>query len=502
MEYFDSSKGSKSKVILIYPKIGTELKESGGAIGLPYSILTVAAEICDKFAVTIIDQRTDFNWRERLKREISNSCLCVGISSMTGNQLKNALEAAKTVRETNPRIPIIWGGVHVTTLPEQSLGNKYIDIVVRGEGEKTCLELVTAMKEGREWNGILGLSFKKEGKIIHTPSRPPLDLNDLKPIPWELIPLEKYFMKGQLTPDTKRELDLGETSRGCPYACTFCYNSTKTGFTWRAMSPEKTVGIIKDAIKRFKIDGFWLRDDNFFVDLRRVEKILDLMKAEGINIYWYCPGIRMDTINRMSPELFRKLIDSGIRRFRPGIESGNDRVLKLINKNMTIKDIISANLRLKETKIPVEYSYIIGFPTETLEEMYDTVNLVLKLKKDNPYSVSHNINIYSPYPGTKLYGLSISKGLKEPKSILEWSEYHHLNINLDTYNKDQEKIIQSISELSYYTAGFVYENFPLHLKILSFPLRSWCEFRFHKKIFKFRADLNLVKKARRLFLGI
>lgn len=490
------------RIVLVYPKIGTELNESGGATGLPYSILTVAAEISEEYEIIIIDQRVCENWKQEIEKSINDSCLCVGISSMTGNQLKNALEIAQFAKRINPEMSIVWGGVHVTTLPEQSLKDKLVDIVVRGEGEKTFFELIEALKNKKDLFGIKGVSFKQDGTIIHNPPRPPLDLNELKPIPWHLIPIEKYFMKEKLTSETKRELDLGETSRGCPHRCTFCYNSNKTGFTWRAMSPEKTVKILKEAIEKFQIDGFWLRDDNFFVDLKRVEEILDLMKKENINLPWYCPGIRMDTVNKMSPELFQKLLDSNIRRFRPGIESGNNRVLKLINKNMTVQDIIQANLRLKEAKVPVEYSYIIGFPTETIDEMYDTVNLVHQLQKDNLYSISHNINIYTPYPETKLYDLSLKMGLKEPKTLQEWSECHHLNINFNPYTKSEQDIMKSICELSYYTAGIVYENFPGSLKILSYPLRKWCEFRFSRNKFKFRLDLNLIQKVRRLFLGV
>jgi radical SAM superfamily enzyme YgiQ (UPF0313 family) len=494
-------KSKKDKIILVYPKIGTELKGSGGAIGLPYSLLTISSELVDKYEVIIIDQRTNSKWKEKLKNNISK-CLCVGISSMTGAQLKNALKISKIVRKLDPNIKIIWGGVHVSIMPKQALENKYIDIIVKGEGEKTFPELVNAIKKNEDLDKIKGICFIKNKKKINNPNRPLIDLNELKPIPWHLINIEKYLMKRQLTKNTKRELDLGEFSRGCPYRCTFCYNSTKTQFTWRSMSPEKVVKVIKEAIDKFYIDGFWIRDDNFFVSFKYVEKVLKLMKDEGIKIPWYCPGLRIDTVNKFPEDLMDKLIKSNIKRFRIGVESGNERVLKLINKGIKPQEIINANLKLKKYKIPVEYSYIIGFPTETIKEMYDTVDLVIKMKKDNPYSVSHNINIYSPYPGTELYETSLKMGLKEPKTITEWSECHHLNMNYSNYSKKQKNIMKSISELSYYTAGFVYENFPLYLKILSLPLRWWCEFRFRFKIFKLRIDLEMVKKVRKIFLGI
>ncbi|HLC46448.1 MAG TPA: radical SAM protein [Candidatus Nanoarchaeia archaeon] len=498
-----ASKGAKrSRIILVYPRVGTELGEFGGAIGMPYSILTAAAELNDSFDLVLIDQRIDKNWKQTLADAMTPSCLCVGVSSMTGTQLKYALDIARETRAINPKIPIVWGGIHVTILPEQSLKDPLADIVIRGEGESTFLELAQALEAKKSLHGILGLYFKENGKIIANPPRPPLDMNTLKPIPWKLVNPERYIMKGQLTKNTKREFDIGETSRGCPYTCTFCYNSQKTHFTWRAMSPEKTVSVIKDAIKRFNIDGFWMRDDNFFVDFKRVDKILELLKKERISIPWYCPGIRIDTVNRLPQELLGKLIKSKVRRFRIGVESGSARSLKLINKLITPKDIIAANLRLGKSKIPVEYSYIIGFPTETLEDMYETVDLMLQLKKDNPYSVSHNINIYTPYPGTVLYEKALQMGLKEPKTMEKWSEYHHLSMNFSTYTKKEEKIMKNINELSYYCSGIVYDNLPPFLRALSLPLRLWSDLRLKMKWLTFRTDLEIVKFVRQKFMRI
>lgn len=486
-----------NKIVLIYPKTGFDFE----VIGLPYSLLTIAAELIDKFQVILIDQRIDNQWKNRLKSMLSDDCLCVSISSMTGTQLKYALEIAQLVRITNPKIPIIWGGVHVTILSEQSLKNQFVDIVVRDEGEATFLELAFALQSNKKLSRIKGISFKKDNKIIHNPPRPFIDINKLKPIPWELIKVEKYFMKGQVTKHTKREFDLGETSRGCPYRCKFCYNSIYN-FVWRPMTPENTVKILKEAIDRFNIDAFWLRDDNFFVDVKRVDKILDLMKKEKIDIPWYSSGVRIETINKLSSKMFKKLIGSQMKKLRIGAESGNDRILKLINKNISSKDIISANLRLKKYKIPVEYSYIIGFPTEKLKEMYDTVNLALQLKKDNPFSISHNINIYTPYPGTKLYETCLKMGFKEPKSIEEWSKFHHLNINFNLYNKKEQGIMKNINETSYYSSGITYDNLPIYLKVISFPLRKWCDFRFKNKMFNLRSDLEIVKNLRKIALKI
>lgn len=490
------------EAILIYPKLGIESKDSGCVVGIPHSILTLAASLANDFNVSLFDQRTETNWQKVLGNLITSDCCCVGISSMTGSQLKNALSIARYVRKIAPNIPIVWGGIHVSILPEQSLESNLVDIVVTGEGDITMHELLSALKNNKPLDPIHGIMFKTNGKIIQTPPRPLLAMENLQPLPWEMIHPERYFMKGQLLPETKREMDLGETSRGCPFRCNFCYNSTKTRFTWRAMSPEKTVRLIKDAIDRFDIDAFWLRDDNFFVNIGRVDKILDLMKKENIRIPWYCPGLRIDTVNQFSDAFFKKLLDSNIRRFRIGVESGNDRVLKLINKGITVDDIIKANRRLRDSKIPSEYTFIIGFPGETLDEMIDTADLVLRMKEENPYGISHNINIFTPYPGTQLYASTLECGLVAPTTIEGWADYHHMNMNLNNYDASQEAIMKSICELSYYTAGIVYENMATYLKIVSYPMRKWSEFRFRHKFFRFRPDLECAKFFRDLIIDI
>ena len=465
---------------------------------MPYSILTLAAELVDDFDVTLIDMRSDHNWQDIIKDAINEgNLLCVGLSSMTGYQLKYALDVARFVKQTRADMKVIWGGVHVSTLPQESLKSDLVDIVVRGEGEKTMLELCKALESGTDLRGLEGISYKDGIKVVNNLSRPYMDINLMKPMPWHLLKMDRYFMQKQLTPNTRRELDLGETSRGCPYQCTFCYNTTKNcSSSWRPMSPERTVKMIKDAIETFGIDGYWFRDDNYFVDLRRLDKILALLEEEGIDLPWYCPGIRMDTVNRIPQDTFEKLKRSNILRIRPGVESGSNSTLKLIKKNMKREEIIQANLRLKEFQIPVEYSYIIGFPTETLGDMYETVSLIHQLRKDNPYVVSQNINLFSPYPGTELWGTCLRMVFEAPTSIEQWSEYHHLNMNFGDYSKTMTNVMKSMSELSYYTAGIVYENFPTYLKVLSYPLRKWCDYRFKNNLFDMRADLEAVKFVR------
>ena len=159
---------------------------------------------------------------------------------MTGVQLKNALNSANFIREHSPTTPIVFGGVHISLVPEQSIQCELVDFGVIGEGEETFLELVNALNENKMdiISVIPGLIFKNGKQIVRTPKRPLIDMDTLPIDRFGLIDVDKYiFKKSSLLSD--RELDLGETSRGCCWECAYCYNAAFFGRKWRSMSKEK-----------------------------------------------------------------------------------------------------------------------------------------------------------------------------------------------------------------------------------------------------------------------
>jgi len=192
----------------------------------PLALLTVAAPLVeDGYSVKIVDQRCNPDWKRELLASIDDDTACVGISTLTGTQILYSLEASRLVKE-HTDVPIVWGGVHPSLLPEQTIRHPWIDFVVEGEGDHVLLTLVRRLLEGREDFTIPGLWFKRNGSISTTPPDPFLDLNTLPRIPFNIVDPSTYDLADTICM---------VTSRGCFHRCGFCYNVQYCGRRWRAM---------------------------------------------------------------------------------------------------------------------------------------------------------------------------------------------------------------------------------------------------------------------------
>ena len=228
-------------VVLVYPHV-IKGWQARPIVALPMSLLCIATPVLNAgYDVKIIDQRVEPRWRSILKEELQKDPLCVGVSSMTGPQLRHALDISKIVKEYG-NLPVVWGGTHASLLPAQTLENENIDIVVQGEGEETFAELVQALDGKQPLSNVKGIWYKDNGRIKDTGARPFIDLNEQPPLPYHLVDLTKFTR----TMFGIEHLDFF-TSRGCPHQCTFCLNKAFHKKQWRPMDPDLVVS--KD--KRF-----------------------------------------------------------------------------------------------------------------------------------------------------------------------------------------------------------------------------------------------------------
>lgn len=252
----------------------------------------------------------------------------VGISTMIGSQIFHALGMAKLVRErTDGKIPIVWGGPHPSSVPEQFIEHPYVDLVCVGEGDLTFSEIVEAYEQKRAFAGVQGIVFKQGHDIVETPERPLIDVETLLPTPWELLEIEKYIHRDFYVKNTLRSLDIGQTSRGCPYDCGFCSSAALRKRKWRPMSAEKSLALILDPVRRFQLDGIWIRDDEFYINKDRVFQIVKGILDSETKIRWYTSGTRVDVFNKSSDEFLRFLKKSGADSLKFGAESGTNRML-------------------------------------------------------------------------------------------------------------------------------------------------------------------------------
>lgn len=413
----------KPDVLLIYPKTGMDL---GSTVAPPHALLTIAAPVLKAgYAVKILDQRVEIIDQKILEESLSPETLCVGISVMTGTQIKNALPLARRIREiAGPGVPLVWGGCHPSVMPEETARHPLVDIVVVGEGDETFCDLVQTLEARNSLSDVKGIVFKENGKTIKTTPRPLLDVENLLPTPWELIEVEKYIHRDMYLKGCRRVLDIGQTSRGCPFQCGFCSSASIRNRKWRAMSVGKSLDMIIETVRRFRLDGIWLRDDEFYIDRQRATAILEGIIQANLNIKFYTSGTRVDIFLKASPEETEILKGAGAHTLKFGAEAGTQRILNLMKKGIEVGQILEVNQKCKQYGIIPAFGFIIGYPTEIFEEINQTIDLGIRLKEENPQAQLESMAGFTPLPGTPDFELSVKYGLKPPQTLEGWAEWH------------------------------------------------------------------------------
>lgn len=419
-----------SDVVLFYPRTGLDIKKI--SVGLPLPLLAVASDLVGEFKVRIIDQRVEDKWEEVLLNELKDKPLCVGITAMTGHQIYYGLQASQLIHEHYSGIPVVWGGMHVTMLPEQSLRHPQVDMVIRGDGEWAMRDLVRVLAAKKPLDTVGGLLWKRNGEIIRNPEGPTVVLDETKPYPFELLNVENYVSPGEyMFPGIKRLLPF-MGSRGCPFKCTFCSEPALTK-VYRMMKPELIYERTSYMAKTFKLDMVIFYDEEFFVNDKWATRVGELINNE---FKWWTQTRASDLL-RVD---LKKLEQCGLYVTTPGLESGSDRILEFINKKQTVEDYREANRRLAQTGILAMYNFMMGFPTETREELYETIDLGMEVLRDNSKAYLHSMSLFTALPGTELLAQSKQWGYEPPQNLEEWIETSRHNFvtpwlkeNMETY---------------------------------------------------------------------
>ncbi len=429
-------------------------------VEVPLSLLCTATPLDRQgYRVKIVDQFANPNWKKEFMEAIKQKPICFGVTSMTGPQILRALEVCKIFRERHPGVPIVWGGIHASLLPQQTLANPYVDIVVVGEGEETFAELVKALESNMPLSNIKGICYKERGngkngkpeaaetagrndvlglqllgtherkeavtvaseggyRVRWTGERPFVNLDAQPPLSYHLVNMDHYRR-------TLFEADVFSfnSSRGCTFRCSFCWDPVLHKRKWRAMQPKTVVEHLKRIVQDYGISGFNFTDDHFFIDMKRAYGILEEIVRAGLNINIGKLQIRADTICRMNDDFLELMVRAGVKRLTIGIESGSQRVLDLIKKDIYVEEVIEASRKLAPYPIIPLYLFMMGLPTETPEDLAESICLAERLVDENPKAVK-SFNIYTPYPGTELYHIALQHGLKEPKRLEDWARFN------------------------------------------------------------------------------
>ena len=332
--------------------------------------------------------------------------LFVGFSVVTGFSTRYSLEMSREIKRRSDT-PIVWGGPHPTLLPEQCLSEPWIDLVVLGEGEETSVELARALEKKTDLNNVRGIGYKKEGKTRLTPRRPFIKDLDKYRLNWELIEVKNYLYEHI---EGYRRVLSYVSSRGCPHRCGFCYNLVANRRRWRSHSPEFTIRDIERLREDYGIDAIRFYDDNFFANKKRAEKIL-----RTINLPWF-GEVRIDYVDEPLAKLMK---ETNCTDLLIGAESGSNRLLDLMQKDLTVSQTLRGARKLAEHKIHTCFSFILGLPTETWNETQKTIDLLLRIDEIHP-DTTFTVGPYLPFPGTPLYQLAAKEGFKTPERTEGW----------------------------------------------------------------------------------
>lgn len=399
----------RKKIILFFPgKYSKEEKPD-----FPLSSLALVSPLREAgFEPIILDARIE-DWKNSFEEKIDNEVLFVGVSSLTSDMILYGLDASRWIKRRYPQIPVVWGGIHASLLPEQTINTgKFIDIVVRGEGEDIVVELANGLREGVFLKDIRGISFKSLAGIISNPD--PIErvnLDSLKLPPYDILDFEKYT----------RNNFLYMSARGCPYKCRFCEVTVFHHNRYSAKSVEKTLDELEYIVSKYHPENIEFVDEDFFINMKRAMEICQGIIDRGLNFKWIA-ACRANYFRNTSEEYWEVVKKSGARQLYIGAESGSEITLRKIEKQITVNDIYNAAKQLTNAGIHMSCNFIIGFPEETEEDIKAT----LKLAKDLEFNygkkglIVGGINIYMPYPGSQMYYEVQKYGFKPPEILREW----------------------------------------------------------------------------------
>ncbi|MCL5292418.1 MAG: B12-binding domain-containing radical SAM protein [Actinobacteria bacterium] len=468
--------------------------------GVPIGLLSVASYLdAIGHSVRIID--TMMYSKKEVDQKIDNLtgwADVIGFSVMT-TQVRHALTLSDRIKRAAPQTPVVWGGIHPTLFPEQSEADSSVDYVVYGEGERAIADLTAFLATGKPDLGeIPNLVYKNGNEVKKNPAGGLCDVNRLPKLAYHLLDIDKYIDRSLLGRPV-RGLDI-LTSRGCPYRCSFCANTILLGRKWRPRDLDAVFAEIDELVSAYRLDNLWIMDDYFFGNRHRSHLIAQHIIDKGYKLAWEA-NIRANDLatERMDGDFLKVMEQSGLAGLKIGAESGSDEILKLLEKDITVKQIVAAVDRCRNYQI-IPYLYFMhGIPGESIDNIKKTSYFMFQLKKRYPEVVLNGPGVFRPYPGSKLYQRCVEAGFRTPASLRGWAQ-RDLGANyLSTYTLPWIPNPGLVDDLHWYLYKACREDRILRYRYL-WPRKilGWMAgWRFRHDFWKLRFEPRLVAAARR-----
>jgi radical SAM superfamily enzyme YgiQ (UPF0313 family) len=375
----------------------------------PYGLFTLGAQAIRAGHQVKVLNLSGFDWQRVDEVVQALDAELFGLSCWTANRRGVAL-VAKSIRRHHPKAHILIGGPHATPLASEMLAHHpEIDTVSLGESELQFMELVDRLRTGKPTQGIAGTVYRDDGRIVKGPSRESIHNLD------SLASAHEYF-----------DTHIVMTSRGCPWACTFCGAETTWGRGFRGQSVPYVLDALEKALSRMTVKMVQIKDDTFTANKKRVLELCQGIRERGLKFLWSC-DTRVDVLNE---ELLREMRLAGCQRLSLGVETGSKTILGNINKKISVEEILEAAQMAKKFGIHVRFYMMLGNRGETRDTFQETLDF---LKRARPHQ--YIFSCLSVFPGTADFHDAEKAGWLK-REIYFTADFQELKVPFDASEED------------------------------------------------------------------
>jgi radical SAM superfamily enzyme YgiQ (UPF0313 family) len=392
----------------------------------PLSVMALGAALPEGASWEILDGNLpgadlarDLPARVEAARASNEPVSLVAVTAMPGPQLVDAVHATKALKARFPNVPVVWGGYFPTLYPEPVASAPYVDWVVRGQGEKTLLELLDVLGGRRDPKDVLGLAYRDGARVVVNPERAWLGPDAFPPPPYERIDVDTYVHPTFLG----RRNAVYQASIGCPYTCSFCGVIGAYGSLEKFESPARTEASLKYLVERHGVDAVHFYDSNFF--LKEAHAVDLCGRLERLSLRWWCEA-RVDAMLRFSDATWEAIRRSGLKMVFFGAESGSDETLAKMSKRLTTAETLAVAEKTRRFGIVPEFSFVLGDPDDPEGDIETTLAFVRKLKRVNP-DMELITYFYTPTPQRRATYGNVDPLDGTPSTLEEWTEPEWVN---------------------------------------------------------------------------
>lgn len=402
---------NRNRVVLFFP----ELLKDQDPLHVPLELISLVPGLKSLgLEVKVLDERVE-SWSLETLAELLEGVLFVGTGSRPGGQVPRSFAFAKAVKQVAPEVPVVMGGWFPSIIPDRVAAHPAVNYVITGEGEIPIVRLATALLNNQEPAGIEGLATMRDGTFNYVPHERKSRIHDYPMPDYSILDIERYM--GRM-----RELAY-ISSKGCKGNCNFCAIQCGYANEWYPLPAERVVEDVSRLAREYSLAKIRFVDANFFNDESRVIAICQGLLDSGRRLVWQAPG-RVDQLAGYAESTWEAMRRSGCHAIETGVESGSNKVLTDMQKEVSRDQLHTVLTRLDQSEITGTLNYMLGYATESEADLKETLTEIMSIWQQHPRS-AFAIYRFSPIPITALYNdlLGEVPGVEDPNLVEKFRIY-------------------------------------------------------------------------------